>query len=67
MVLTGPAKQVKHTLVYIVAGGFVTEFGRNSTCPKDSVVILLTDFACNSTCPKDVVPIFMTDFGCKST
>ena len=25
MVLTGPAKQVKHTLVYIVAGGFVSE------------------------------------------
>ena len=46
MVLTGPAKQVKHTLVYIVAGGFVTEFGRNSTCPKDFVVMFMT---CKST------------------
>ena len=25
MVLTGPAKQIKRTLVYIVAGGFVSE------------------------------------------
>ena len=32
MVLTGPAKQVKHTLVYIVAGGFVSERSEHFSC-----------------------------------
>ena len=36
-----------------MAGGFMTEFGRNNIYPKYSVVILLTYFACNNTCPKD--------------
>ena len=32
MVLTGPAKQVKHTLVYLVAGGFVSERSEHFSC-----------------------------------
>ena len=32
MVLTGPAKQVKQTLVYIVAGGFVSERSGHFSC-----------------------------------
>ena len=64
---TSKAGKAYPSLYSEVAGGFVTQFGRNRTCPKDSVVILLTDFACDSTCPKDFVEIFLTDFGCKST
>ena len=32
MILIGPAKQVKYTLVYIVAGGFVSDRSEHFSC-----------------------------------